>query len=134
MSKPNYYEMYIESLRDCKDSIIIVYADSIVQKESINKVFLKMLNSIKYKYRRITIYSSIDLNIDGFTCIKDVRPIKDLLSSFCYREHSKFIGFMKTNSFLYDELIAYLTYANIQYRIYDLTHSAWIYSNGEEYI
>lgn len=121
--------MQVESYSDVSICNVLFYTDS--RYENTDSVLAKLLNQIKSKYKKVIVYSNVDINVDDVIVKKEILPLKALLSNICYRENSKFIGIMKTNTFLYYETISYLKCANIQYRIYDTINQKWVIGNGD---
>ena len=130
-NKPNYHQMYIESMRDIKDANIVVYSE--VPINNVSDIVTKLLNQVKLKYRKVIVTSNINIECDDIILIKEVKPLFQLITPILYRENARFIGFMKTKSYSYSELISYLKCANVPYRIYDITNQKWIIGQGDEH-
>ena len=121
----NYHRMLIESFRDIKDASIVVYTE-VKDIQKVSNLTNKLLNQLCVKYRTVTVYSNTNLDLENVNFILMNSSIKDIMRNVLYREHSYFIGFMKTNTKLYEDIIEYLGYSNSSYRIYDLMNNTWI--------
>lgn len=129
MSVANYHRMYLESLHDIKSANVVIYADT-TNYRNINEVINKLTLNLRQKYKNVFLYTNLNLEIEGVSIYKVSPPVRDMLSNVLYRENSKFIGFMKTNTILYEEVISYLKCANVEYRIYDTISNKWVIGKG----